>query len=132
MKTSSLLIFATFASVITCGAPLAQTGTTFTGTFTSCAKADIGAVVQTVEGEVNAILATGGAGLEAALVTLATTVGLDTLECAIAAVEAAAATVTGTGSGSGSAVVANATRAQAQSFVRAKAWVAAQRAAGKK
>jgi hypothetical protein len=144
MKTSSLPalvlapLIALFAAGVSIwgacgGASLSQVGTTFTGSFSACAKADLGQVVQTVEGEVNQIIVTGGAALPGALASLAATVSLDTLECAIAAVEAAAATAAaGSGAGSGSGNVGIAYSARAENIGRARAWVAQQRSAGKK
>jgi hypothetical protein len=101
--------------------------TAFTGTFSACAKADVGEVVSSVEEQVSALIAANAAGLEAALTALATSVGIDTVDCAIAAVEA----LEGAGNGSGSAT-APSTSAKLPGAIRADAWLKGWRAAHSK
>jgi len=95
--------------------------TAFTGTFEACAKADLGSVITNVEEQVAALVAADGANLEADLAALIASVGIDTVDCAVAAVEAEQKA--GSGSGSGSAVSA----AAVHGLIRAKAVVAEKR-----
>lgn len=90
--------------------------TAFTGTFTTCAKADTGAVVSAVEAEVSALIAGGGAGLGAGLATLAASAGIDAVDCAIASVEAVLK------AGQGSAAPATSEPAWVAAIAQAKAW----------
>lgn len=112
------------ASSCGAGAVTTQAGSTFTGSFSACAKADLPTVIQSLESQVEAIILTDGASLEADLTTLAGKVGIDAVECAIAAVEAVIGALTSSGSGSGVAA-----RALPDGLVRAKAWLVKARAA---
>lgn len=111
-----LILVVTLAIVIACAAQ----AKIMSGAFAVCAEADLGQVVDTVkgttlEGAVAAIIEGNLATLETALGALAAVVGIDAIDCAIAAVEAAfppsssAGSGAGTGSGSGSAVLTSQT-----------------------
>lgn len=78
---------------------------TMTGTFATCGKADLGQIVTGADGKpaaleaaVAAIIEGNGAALEATLGALAVVVGIDAIDCAIAAVEAAFVPAIGSGS----------------------------------
>ena len=102
---------------------------TMTGAFATCAETDLGQLVKSEAGQlvplatdVAQLIDGNAAGLESALETLATTVGLDAIDCAVAAYDA---THVPAATGSGSAVAMSA--AVNPGLVRAKAWVVAQR-----
>jgi hypothetical protein len=118
------IIAATIISALFTGCLSSTQKTAFTGSFSACAKADVGVVVSSVEEQVAALIAANAAGLEAALTALAVSVGVDSVDCAIAAVEAMIAA----GNGSGSAA-APSTAAKSPGALRADAWLKAYRAA---
>lgn len=109
---------------------------TMTGAFVTCAKADLGQIVnaagQDLEQDVASLATLNPTDLEAQLAQLVTLVGLDAVECAYAAVNEALAAAAPATAGGGSAAPAPATSAQAAypGLARMKAWIEAQRAQG--
>ena len=110
-------MFIVFAILLSCAAQ----AKIMSGVFATCAKADLGGLVTGADGKqapleaaVAAIIEADGAALEVTLAAIAAVVGIDAIDCAIAAVEAAfpaTSTLPAAGSGSaGSAAPAPATR----------------------
>jgi hypothetical protein len=101
--------------------------TTMTGAWATCAKTDLGQIVdgqgKSLSGYVADLLDGNGAALESALLALAGQVGLDAVECAVTAYEQ-------THAGSGGSAMAT-SLAASSGLARAQAWIAAQRKAGK-
>jgi hypothetical protein len=119
VKFVKIPLIVALAILISCGAR----AKIMSGAFAACAEADLGQIVDSVKGTtlesaVAAIIESNTAALETALAALAAVVGIDAIDCAIAAVEAAfpeTATTTppaagsAAGSGSGSAVLTSQT-----------------------
>lgn len=121
------------------------TVTKMTGSFTTCEKANLGVVIQNLPSALAADLAAlsipasssiltmveglvsaNGPALEADLGMLVATVGVDTLDCAVTAIEA----VFATGSGSAGSAAARTSIAAPGGLARARAYINAVRAAG--
>jgi hypothetical protein len=96
--------------------------TAFTGAFVPCAKADVGLVIGTLEGDVAAVIATGVANVDAGLAALGVNASIDAIDCAIAGVEAMLK------AGQVSAAPSTAEPAWVAAVAEAHAWVARQRA----
>ncbi len=97
---------------------------TMTGAFKACAEGDLGALVKpgiTVFDDVVNKIKGNSPTLEADLTSLATTFGLNTIECAIAAVEAVLMAPTSNGS-----AVATAAQETPPGLARARVWEATQ------
>ena len=85
-------MFIVFAILLSCAAQ----AKIMSGAFATCAKADLGGLVTGADGKqapleaaVAAIIEADGAALEVTLAAIAAVVGIDAIDCAIAAVEAA-------------------------------------------
>ncbi len=102
-------------------------GSTFAGSFAACAKADLGQIVGGTQGktlldDVRDKIRGNAPTLVADLDGLALTVGIDAVECAVAAVVAVlSAPVVAAGSGSSAPP---ATNAEPAGVLKARAWLA--------
>ena len=85
----AIFLFGVAFTILTSCTPVARS--TMTGTFAACANADLGKLITpglTVAGDVASLIESNAPTLEADLTSLAATIGIDAVECAIAAVEA--------------------------------------------
>jgi hypothetical protein len=122
------------ATVMLCAVMLSctpQARSTMSGTFAACADSDLGTLIApgiTVAGDVAGLIESNAPTLEADLTSLAVTVGIDAVECAIAAVEAVLlAPKPATGSAGSGELVASA-KAPPPGVARARAWLGDARA----